>query len=492
MKTVWQLDHEMGSLPARHRMEWPKSHAKDKAFFQELWRVKADRRKDGARSAFISGMVSYDRLKDADRIFLPWTMDSRGRLYANGAQLNVQGSDHFRSSLQFEKKGPVKGHMKQLAHSLHAAYGLKDGSPDVWLLDNREWIIRCGRDPMDNLGQLQAAKEPWRFLQLCRDLAGFDGDPSYQSGTIHWRDQCCSGWGHVACLTGDADLALRTNVIGTERMDLYQAIGNQCVVDMAHLLLSDKGNEAACAEWWMDNWPPRKLWKAAAMPLIYGRSYQSMVEEIELYLRDEVKDYLTEKGLRITELARDHGLLCLPCCQAITAQPQGPGGLAEQGAKLQIEKGVKPCFFTPNGMQVQSFGSTTHKECIELMLAGRTVKVQGNTNAGGKMDLMKTRRRIVPDFIHSFDSAFLIRFVDHWSNYGHPIEVVHDCFGTTIDHVETLGRELQDQWARFYSHEFLLEHHAMIEGTTGKSLPAPPIVGTLDRNKIGTNPHLFS
>ena len=109
-------------------------------------------------------------------------------------------------------------------------------------------------------------------------------------------------------------------------------------------------------------------------------------------------------------------------------------------------------------MQVQSYGSTTHKECIELMLAGRRVKVQGNTNAGGKMDLMKTRRRIVPDYIHSFDSAFLIRFVNHWSNYDHPysIEVVHDCFGTTIDHVETLGsvtsRELQDQWARFYSH----------------------------------------
>ena len=70
------------------------------------------------------------------------------------------------------------------------------------------------------------------------------------------------------------------------------------------------------------------------------------------------------------------------------------------------------------------------------------------------MDLMKTRRRIVPDYIHSYDSAFLIRFVDHWSNYGHPIEVVHDCFGTTIDHVETMHRELQDQWARFYSTNF--------------------------------------
>ena len=117
LRKCWQLDHEMGSLPSRIREEWPKHNNKerDKAFYQQLWKVKADRRKDGARSAFISGMVSYERLKDADRIFYAWTMDARGRLYANGAQINVQGSDHFRSSLQFEKKAPVNGHMKQLA-----------------------------------------------------------------------------------------------------------------------------------------------------------------------------------------------------------------------------------------------------------------------------------------------------------------------------------------------------------------------------------------
>ena len=39
------------------------------------------------------------------------------------------------------------------------------------------------------------------------------------------------------------------------------------------------------------------------MPLIYGRSYMSMVDEVEIY-RDEVQDFLTDQGLRITELSR--------------------------------------------------------------------------------------------------------------------------------------------------------------------------------------------
>ena len=126
-RKCWELGHEMGSLPSRVREEWPKHNNKDraKAFYQQLWKTKADRRKDGARSAVVSSIVSYERLKDADRLFYAWTMDARGRLYANGAQINVQGPDHFRTPLQFEE-APVNGHMRQLAYALAEAYGVKE------------------------------------------------------------------------------------------------------------------------------------------------------------------------------------------------------------------------------------------------------------------------------------------------------------------------------------------------------------------------------
>ena len=85
----------------------------------------------------------------------------------------------------------------------------------------------------------------------------------------------------------------------------------------------------------------------------------------------------------------------------------------------------------------------------------------------GASQTWKTRRRFVPDYIHAYDSAFLLRFVDHWSCYEHPIQVVHDCFGTTIDHVEAHhAAELLDQFARFHSNDFLVEHPKFITGTT--------------------------
>ena len=69
----------------------------------------------------------------------------------------------------------------------------------------------------------------------------------------------------------------------------------------------------------------------------------------------------------------------------------------------------------------------------------------------------------MPDYIHAYDSAFLLRFVDHWSCYEHPIQVVHDCFGTTIDHVETMQRSCWiSRIARFHSNDFLVEHQTHI------------------------------
>ena len=40
------------------------------------------------------------------------------------------------------------------------------------------------------------------------------------------------------------------------------------------------------------------------MPVIYGRSYQSLTDTIASFLRDEIEDFLTAEGLRVLELAR--------------------------------------------------------------------------------------------------------------------------------------------------------------------------------------------
>ncbi len=80
----------------------------------------------------------------------------------------------------------------------------------------------------------------------------------------------------------------------------------------------------------------------------------------------------------------------------------------------------------------------------------------------------------------------------HWKNFKHAINTVQDCFGTTLEHVETMNSELCDQWYRFYSEDYLERHRRMVAEICGCDVPAPPMVNTLDRSRIGENSYLFS
>jgi len=498
---LWRLGHGLGSLPPRDRLpravdsEFKAKGLGPSAYWRAVWDVQADRRKDGARSAFVHACIGYQRLQDADEIYWVWGMDHRGRKYQRGAQLSVQNADHYRAMFQFKEKSPVKGHEVELAWSLCDALGVGGDEQQRFnqLMTNRQLYQEIGRDPLSFLGEVGAAKEPFRFVQLCRDWAGYLDDPGYTSGTIHWLDQTCSGWGHVACLTGDATLAQYTNITGTKPVDLYMGLGalvNSRVRWMLrHGALDTKQRE--CFEWWDKQVIPRSLWKKALMPVIYGRSYMSLTETINVYLRDELNNFLNEEGVRVLDLSRTLASTINEVVKEALPHVRDLAKWLSTLSAMQIDAGLRPYWFTPNGLAVECYASESHVDRIELNLAGRKMTVSVREPSSLKPDKRKTARRLVPDFIHSQDAAFLERFVHHWGTYKHPINTVHDCFGTTLRHVSMMRAELNDQWARFYSVDHLERHRAMVSDLLKVPVPTPPRVGTLDRTRIGENPYLF-
>jgi len=501
-QALWNLGHAIGRLPKRDRLsepvdQWYKEQGLGpSAYWKAVWQWKADQRRDPARSAFIHGAIAYEKLKDAATLHWVWSMDHRGRLYAKGAHLNPQSSDHFRALVQFEERSPVKGHEKAFAWSIGDAYGVQpDWAKRQEYLGLMSTVVgRCGEDPLGNLAYIESAKEPFRFMQLCRDWHGYLNDPGYTSGTIHWLDQTCSGWGHVACLTGDGILAQYTNVTGHMPADLYTGLGR--LVESRIKWRSDHEDNdertMQCLVWWREHEIPRSLWKSSLMPVIYGRSYLSLADTISLYLRDEISDFLNDQGIRIVDLAR---VLASTIYAVVKEALPNIRDLSQWLAKLsgmQIDAGLRPYWYTPNGLAVECYSMDTECDRLHLNLARRRVSVNLREAVPGRPNKVKTVRKLVPDYIHSHDAAFLQRFISHWGAFDHPISCVHDCFGTTLENVSVMRKELNDQWHRFYSVDYLTRHQGMVAALLDKEVPAPPIIGTLDRNKVGENPHLFS
>jgi DNA-directed RNA polymerase len=498
-QALWKAGHALGKLPSQSRLprpvdqEYKRRGLGPRAYWQAEWAWKADRRRNAARIGFVHGTIAYERIEGATQIWWPWHMDHRGRLYARGGHLNPQASDHHRSLIQFAEQSPVAGNEAQFAWSLGEAHGLQPdwGARKNYLLKMSHIISRIGEEPLAHLSYISAAKEPFRFVQLCRDWHGFIKDPSYTSGTIHWLDQTCSGWGHVACLIGDDALARFTNVTGGHRADLYAGLGR--LIKSRIKWRSEHEEEerkSKCLRWLAGHEFPRSLWKTALMPVIYGQSFETLRGKIAVYLRDEVEDFLTEEGLRIIDLAY---VMASTINEVIKEALPHAGDLSRwlsQVAAIQIEAGQRPYWFTPNGLAVESFVTETSHQTLTMNLAGRRVFISMN-EATNKVNKAKTSRKLVPDFVHSQDAAFLQRFVNHWGTYKHPISCVHDCFGTTLGNAATMRRELNDQWARFYSVDYLERHRLMVAEVTGRAVPAAPMVGTLDRQAVGENPFLF-
>jgi len=500
-QALWRSGHGLGKLPSQTRLPVPSDKwyreqgLGPSAYWEAVWKWKADCRLNPARIGFVHGLIAYERIQGAPAIWFPWFMDRRGRLYSKGGQLNPQSSDHHRSALQFQQQAPMKGNEGAFAWSLGEAYGLQ-ADWDVrknYLLQMAHIIAQCGNDPLSRLSYIDSAKEPFRFVQLCRDWYNYARDPGYTTGTIHWLDQTCSGWGHVACLTGDGMLAQFTNVTGSKRCDLYGGLGKLIVSRIKWLCENSDEDErkTKCLAWWLEHDTPRSLWKSLLMPIIYGQSFQSLESAASLYLRDEVKDFLSEKGLRILDLATALASVTNDVVKEALPNATDLSRWLAQTAAAQMKLGRRPLWFTPNGLAVESFASEGTSDRVDLQLGGRKVWIQTSEGTPGTFDKRRTNRKLVPDFIHSQDGAFLQKFVSHWGTYNHPISCVHDCFGTTLDRVSMMRKELNDQWARFYSVDHLERHRLMVSKATGAALPAAPKVGTLDPKEIGENPFLF-
>ena len=497
-KHLWEQNISIGKLPRRTKAEKPRDYhyGTNREFWQAYFAYKVDKRQDGERTRFLNALITADRLKDAEKIYYVWFLDHRGRAYSRSGQINYLSSSFYRSMLRFDQTAPIKGYEDDFAYAVGDALGLPANRETriSYFNDVRESIERVGENPIDNMPYWEGLKDPWKFLQLARDWAEYRKDETFRTGIVFQLDQTCSGFGHLACLTRDARLAEMVCVTGTERGDIYQAVSNLClnnVKDKLEIAYRDGDDKTVkMAECWLGHWPDRKLFKTVTMPVVYGRAHSTVMINVGQYLRDEIRHFLIG-DLRIVELGTWLSSIISKETTKLLPNVGALGQWLKLLANTQLECGASPHWWTPDGYRVNcdSYIKATC-EGIVTTAAGPTRMHLPEPEKNTLTRKVKAPK-MVADYVHSMDAAFLRFFVDRWSRYEKPIVTVHDCFGTTLDNVGYLHQELSRAWRDFYQYDHLSGHMTDVLMEAGRKLPAPPIVGDLMLSQIGKNPHLF-
>lgn len=498
---TWRLGHEIGSLPGRERAQPPADHEyRDRglgpqAFWKATYRWRADRAKDPQRGRFLQAMVQAEQYEPGDPLHFVHHLDYRGRMYPRSAAISPQGSDLMRSFLQWHQQAPVAGNEQALAYVLgeHAGVVADRHERLAWMSRHRDEIDSAGRDPFGPCQQFWSGmKNPWRFLQAARQFHLYLKDRDHRSGLVAQLDQTTSGYGIVACLTNDEELAAEANVIGSIRGDIYGRMREACRAQAKALVrnqLTDERTSRALA-WWLERWPDRAAFKAVVMPVIYGSKFQSANAYCLDLARSLVGDITNDEGVRTVELGKELARLILSVTKDKLASVRDLDRILSHYCRAHADQQQDVTWYTPSGMLIRRMWREKVREQFALPIAGRRVLVRSTTHTTWRRP--KHWSGVTADFVHGIDASFAHRFVTHWAGISQaPIGCTHDCFSTDLSHLGMLSKELHDQFARMWQEQSPLFTNLERLRLQGAKLPLvnawPDFI-----NRVGENPYLFS
>ena len=288
LKQFWERGHAIAGLPASMGQEIPVKpfdiETNEEA--RLAWRhaaAKTHQQNTEERSKRLSVVFTLDvasRYNDYARIYMPYQLDFRGRIYAVPA-FNPQGPDHMKALLRFSNGKPLGANGAQwlAMHGANVAGNDKVSLEDrvQWVLDNEDEIVACAKDPMGCKGwytEIAGVEidKPWQFLAFCFEWAGYvEFGESFVSKIAIALDGSCSGLQHFSAMLRDEIGGKAVNLIPSDKpQDVYGMVSARVVQALEGIVASGPSPEADFAQQWLTFGVSRKTTKRSVMTLAYG------------------------------------------------------------------------------------------------------------------------------------------------------------------------------------------------------------------------------
>ena len=413
-------------------------------------------------------MEAVERFKDRDQFFIPWSFDYRGRAYPIPAFLTPQDTDFGKSLLRAAEEAFITPQgSKWLAFQVATTYGLDKATMAErlsWTNENIPLITRVATDPIDNLGDWEAADEPWQFMAACEEYhACVITKTRTTTGLFVATDATCSGLQILAGLARDKRTAQLVNVLPADRpQDAYKVVAEiakpECPVHIQKVM-------------------DRKTVKRTVMTIPYNAKPYSN--------RSYIRDALLEKGIEIdkedltvtVQAVRD-------AMQQVVPGPMSVMKWIETEVAGAIKRGATELqWITPSGFVVNQRIMKKQVEVYNLQLLGRC-QISVATDDTDEVDIKRHRAATAPNLIHSLDASLLHLSIDKFNK---PIALIHDSVLTRAVDMDELSAIIRETYMHLFAeHDYLNDFAQQIGAET-----APPIIGDLKPESVINSTYFF-
>ena len=412
-------------------------------------------------------MEAVDRFKDRDKFFIPWSFDYRGRAYPIPAFLTPQDTDFGKSLIRSADESYItESGKKWLAFQVATTYGLdKETMANrlSWTTQNTPLITRVATDPIDNIGDWEAADEPWQFLAACEEYYSVViTEERKTTGLFVATDATCSGLQILAGLARDKKTAQLVNVLPADRpQDAYKVVADvakpNCPIHIREVM-------------------DRKTVKRTVMTIPYNAKPYSN--------RSYIRDALLEKGIEIDK--EDLTVTVQAVRDAMNKVVPGPMSVMkwiEDEVSKAIKRGaIELEWVTPSGFVVNQRIMAKKKKDIRLQLLGECrLKIAVDKS---EADINRHRAATAPNLIHSLDASLLHLTI---TKFDKPIALIHDSVLTQSVDMDELSAIIRETYMHLFAeHDYLNDFAQQIGAET-----EPPIIGDLKPESVINSTYFF-
>ena len=529
-------------MPEMPRLENATKEEEKEYRYKLMLMYKAERARQSRLLRLSVTLGAAKKFSKYERIYFPWNMDYRGRLYPISTEISPQGDDMQKALLLFADPSPVTD---EDAYRWFLIEGANRAGVDKvpfddrvkWVQEHETEIIKSSEDPLTN--QFWAEQdEPFLFLAWCDEYVAIKSYMQEHGGSlIGYKcsiplnyDGTCSGLQHFSMLLRDEIGGRAVNLVPQETVsDIYQIVADKINPILKRdamngtddgLKYDKQGNVVykndnvtpmvqygtkTIAQWWLTyardkfgkDGITRKVCKRSVMTLAYGSGQYGFAENLK---EDIIKPYEydhLDKPLFLSKSQAANYLAKLIWDAVSTTVVKAVEGMKwlQKVAQLITKNHEVVQWVTPNGLLVQQNKYKEKYKTIKMFING-TRHYLYLKEAPTDIDTKGQVQAISPNFIHSMDAAHMQRVVMALADAGcHNLFMIHDSFGTDLAHAGFLFKTIRFEFRKMYEDtdylQIFLDNVNYLLPKNAK-IPKAPKMGNLSITDVEHSQYCFA